>query len=122
VASLDVSYDLTPKWSVGGKYAFRRGEVSLDRVNPNFFANDAHLVILRTDYRFWKDWEVLAEGRMLGLLNLDERRSGALFSISRYLGDHFKVGIGYNFTDFSEDLTDLGYDHHGFFLNFTGSL
>jgi hypothetical protein len=59
---------------------------------------------------------------MLNLPNLDERRSGALFSISRYFGDHFKVGIGYNFTDFSEDLTDLSYDHHGFFVNFTGSL
>jgi hypothetical protein len=45
-----------------------------------------------------------------------------LFSISRYLGDHLKVGVGYNFTNFSEDLTDLSYDHHGFFLNFTGSL
>jgi hypothetical protein len=59
---------------------------------------------------------------MLHLPDLDERRTGALVSISRYLGDHFKVGIGYNFTDFSEDLTDLSYDHHGFFLNFTGSL
>ena len=37
-------------------------------------------------------------------------------------GDHFKVGIGYNFTDFSEDLTDLSYDHHGFFLNIVWSL
>jgi predicted porin len=122
VASLDVSYDLTPEWSVGGKYAFRRGEVSLDRVDPDFFSNNAHLYILRTDYRFLKNWEVLAEGRMLHLPDLDERRTGALVSISRYLGDHFKVGIGYNFTDFSEDLTDLSYDHHGFFLNFTGSL
>jgi hypothetical protein len=122
VASIDVSYDLTPNWSLGGKYAFRRGEVSLDRVDPDFFANNAHLYILRTDYRFLKDWEVLAEGRMLHLPNLDERKIGALLSISRYLGDHFKVGIGYNFTDFSEDLTDLSYDHHGFFLNITGSL
>jgi uncharacterized repeat protein (TIGR01451 family) len=122
VASFDVSYDLTPEWSVGGKYAYRRGEVSLDRVAPDFFANDAHLVIMRMDYRFWKDWEVLAEGRMLDLTDLDELRSGALLSISRYLGEHLKVGIGYNFTDFSEDLTDLSYDHHGFFFNITGSL
>jgi len=122
VASLDVSYDLTPEWSVGSKYAFRRGEVSLDRVNPEFFGNDAHLFIVRSDYRFWKNWSVLVEGRMLDLPDLDERRSGTLFSISRYLGDNLKIGIGYNFTDFSDDLTDLSYDHHGFFLNLTGSL
>ena len=122
VASLDVSYDLMPNWSLGGKYAFRRGEVSLDREDPEFFSNNAHLFILRTDYRFWKDWEVLAEGRMLNLTDLDELRAGALLSLSRYLGDHLKVGVGYNFTDFSEDLTDLSYDHHGFFFNVIGSL
>ncbi len=91
-------------------------------MNPDFFANDAHLFVLRSDYRFWKDWEALVEGRMLDLTNLDERRMGALFSISRYLGDNFKIGVGYNFTDFSDDLTDLSYDHHGFFLTLTGSL
>jgi len=122
VVSLDVSYDLTQNWSLGGKYAYRRAEVSLDREDPDFFDNSAHLYILRADYRFLRNWEVLAEGRLLDLPDLNERRSGALFTIYRYLGDHFKVGVGYNFTDFSEDLTDLSYDHHGFFLNIVGTL
>ena len=39
----------------------------------------------------------------------------------RYFGDNFKAGIGYNFTDFSEDLTDLSYDHHGIFFNVIGT-
>ena len=46
---------------------------------------------------------------------------GALAAISRYVGDHVKVGLGYNFTDFSDDLTDLSYDHHGLFLNVVGT-
>jgi hypothetical protein len=33
-----------------------------------------------------------------------------------------KIGVGYNFTDFSDDLTDLSYNHHGFFLNFNISM
>jgi hypothetical protein len=33
-----------------------------------------------------------------------------------------KVGVGYNFTDFSDDLTDLSFDHRGAFLNVTGAL
>ena len=48
--------------------------------------------------------------------------SGALAAISRYVGDHLKIGLGYNFTDFSDDLTDLSYDHSGVFLNLTGSM
>jgi hypothetical protein len=33
-----------------------------------------------------------------------------------------KAGVGYNFTNFSDDLTDLGYDHHGAFFNLVGSM
>jgi flagellar motor protein MotB len=122
IASLDLTYDVTANWSVGGKYAYRLGEVSLDRENPKFFDNSAHLYILRNDLRFLKHWEGSLEGRMLDLPDLDERRSGALVAIYRYLGDHFKVGVGYNFTDFSEDLRDLSYDHHGLFFNLLGAL
>ena len=122
VASVDVSYDLTPALSLGGKYAYRLGQVSLDRESPAFFDNNASLFVLRGDYSFRKNWEFLAEGRLLDMSDLNERRSGAVATVSRYLGDHLKIGLGYNFTDFSDDLTDLSFDHHGVFLNITGSL
>jgi len=122
IASLDLTYDLTANWSVGGKYAYRLGQVSLDREDPDFFDNNAHLYILRADWRFLKNWEASIEGRMLDMPDLDERRSGALFTVYRYLGDHFKVGVGYNMTDFSDDLTDLGYDHRGVFINMVGTM
>ena len=113
---------LTPNVTIGGKYAYRLGQVSLDRENPDFFDNNANLYVLRGDYRFRENWELLVEGRVLDMPDLNERRSGALAAVSRYVGDHLKVGIGYNFTDFSDDLTDLSFDHHGAFLNLTGSM
>jgi flagellar motor protein MotB len=122
VAAVDVTYDLTPGWSVGGKYAYRLGQVSLDREDPDFFDNDAHLVVLRTDLRFLRHWEGLLEGRMLELSDLNERRSGALAAVYRYFGENVKVGVGYNFTDFSDDLTDLSYDRQGVFLNIVGAM
>lgn len=121
ILAFDVTYDLTSNWTLGGKYAWRQSQVSVDRENPDFFSNDAHLYILRTDYRFLRVWEASVEGRMLDLPDLDERRAGALVTMYRYFGDHLKVGLGYNFTDFSEDLTDLSYDHHGIFLNVIGT-
>jgi hypothetical protein len=78
--------------------------------------------VLRGDYTFREHWEFLLEGRMLDMPDLNEHRLGALATISRYLGDHLKIGLGYNFTDFSDDLTDLNYDHQGVFLNLTGSM
>jgi hypothetical protein len=122
IAALDVSFDLTSRWSIGGKYAYRQGQVSLSRENPQFFDNRAQLVILRTDWRFRQHWETLVEVRMLEMPDLDERRGGALTAVYRHVTEHLKIGAGYNFTDFSEDLTDLSYTHQGAFINVVGTL
>jgi len=122
IAAVDLTYDITPRFSIGGKYAYRLGQVSLDRENPEFFKNNANLYVIRGDYRFGENWEFMVEGRMLDMPDLNESRSGALTTISRYFGDHMKLGVGYNFTDFSDNLTDLSYDHSGAFVNVTGSM
>jgi flagellar motor protein MotB len=122
VAAIDVTYDITHSFTIGGKYAYRLGQVSLDREDPEFYDNNAALYVVRGDYRFRENWEFLLETRLLHMPDLDEQRAGALATVSRYLGDHLKIGLGYNFTDFSEDLTDLSYDHHGVFLSVTGSM
>lgn len=122
IAALDLTYDLTDRWSVGGKCAYRLGQVSLDREARQFFDNRAHLYILRTDLQFGQHWEGLVEGRMLDMTDLNEQRSGALLAVYRYVGKHVKVGLGYNFTDFSEDLTDLSFKHQGAFINMIGTM
>jgi flagellar motor protein MotB len=121
IAAFDLSYDLTHDWSIGGKYAYRMGEASLDRNQLTFFDNTAQLSAMRVDWRFLKGWESMAEVRMLNLRDIRQRRRGALGAISRYLGKNLKVGVGYNFTDFSDDLTDLRYNHRGVFLNIVGT-
>jgi flagellar motor protein MotB len=122
VGAVDLTYDLTRRWSIGGKYAHRRGELSLTRDNPEFFDNTADLYVVRADFRFKEHWEGLVEGRLLDMADLSDQRSGALLVVSRYLNPHFKLGAGYNFTDFSDDLTDLSFDHRGVFLSLTGAL
>jgi len=122
IASIDATYDLTHDWSIGGKYAYELGEVSLDRVNPQFSANPAHLYIARVDWHFRQEWEVTLEGRMLRMPDLNESRTGTLVAVYRHIGKHVKAGAGYNFTNFSEDLTDLSFKSHGFFFNVVGSI
>jgi hypothetical protein len=122
IAAVDVTYDLTSNFAIGGKYAYRLGQISLDRDNSEFYDNNASLYVIRGDYSFRENWELLLEARLLHMPDLSESRSGALATVSRYVGDHFKIGLGYNFTDFSDDLTDLSFDHHGVFLSLTGSL
>ncbi len=122
IASFDWTYDIKPRWSIGGKYAYRVSEVSLDRENPQFFDNGAQLYVLRADWEFKDDWEALVEGRLLDMSDIGDKRSGALLVVSRYFGHHVKLGVGYNFTDFSDDLTDLSFDHQGAFLTLTGAM
>jgi flagellar motor protein MotB len=122
IGALDLTYDVTDRWSVGGKYAYRLGQVSLDREAREFFDNRAQLYIVRTDVTFGGNWEGLVEGRMLDMPDLNEQRSGALVAMYRYVGNHVKVGVGYNFTDFSEDLTDLSFKHEGAFFNIVGAM
>jgi flagellar motor protein MotB len=122
IVALDLTYDVATDWSIGGKYAYRLGQVSLDRVERQFFDNAAQLVVLRADWRFRRGWESVIEGRMLDLRHVAQRRSGALAAIYRYVGKNLKVGGGYNFSDFSDDLTDLSYRHQGAFLNLIGTM
>lgn len=122
IGAVDVMYDLTPRWTVGGKYAYRYGQVSQDRVNREFFASRAHLGVVRADYHFLHRWDALLEGRLLDLPDAQDRLGGVLLGIYRHVGNHLKLGAGYNFSKFSDDLTDLNYDHQGLFINVIGKI
>ncbi|MGD8712289.1 MAG: hypothetical protein PVG50_05575, partial [Thiohalophilus sp.] len=122
ILSVDTTYDLTKRWSIGAKYAHRLGQISQDRENPEFFDSEARLYILRADWHFVNRWDLLMEARMLDLPDAQDRRSGALVGVYRHIGDNFKFGVGYNYTDFSDDLTDLDYDSQGVFINLIGKM
>jgi flagellar motor protein MotB len=120
IASVDAMYDLTRSWTVGGKYAYRYGQVAQDRNNPEFFTSRANLYVLRADWHFVYRWDALFEVRRLDLPDAEDNRSGALVAIYRHVGNHFKAGVGYNFSDFSDDLTQLDYRYQGLFVNLVG--
>ena len=117
IISVDTIYDINQRWSLGAKYAHRLGQVSQERLNPEFFDSNANLYVLRADWHFVHRWDMLVEVRMLDLPDAEDRRSGLLFGMYRHLGKNFKFGLGYNFTDFSDDLTDLDFDSQGLFIN-----
>jgi hypothetical protein len=120
IGSIDLNYDLSEKFTIGAKYGYRGGKVSLGRNSDVFVSSDAHLVVLRGDYHVNKQWDLLAEGRALWVTAADDKRFGALGAIYRHLGNNVKVGVGYSLSDFSDDLTDQSYTSHGPFFNILG--
>ena len=120
VFAVDGIYDLSTRWSVGAKYAIRKGELRAGRGDGDWFDSTAQLGILRLDWHVVKHWDALIEGRVLDVREAEDTRAGMLLAIYRHFGDHLKAGVGYNFTDFSDDLTDLDYDSRGVFFNVIG--
>jgi len=120
ILSIDVLYDLTRRWSLGGKYAYRFGQMAADRTNPQFFDSRGQLVILRADWHFVRQWDMSFEARRRDEFDAQDSRSGMLVGIYRDLGNNVKLGVGYNFTDFSDDLTNMGFNSQGAFVNVVG--
>ncbi len=117
IFSVDGNLRLTDWLTIGGKYGYRKGEVSLSRLDEDFIDSEASLWIGRADIHFVKKWDGLLEIRSLDVDTAGNSETGALIALYRHFGDNAKVGLGYNFTDFSDDLTDLSYDDDGLFLN-----
>lgn len=120
IVSIDANYDLSEKLTIGGKYGYRQGRVSITRDSDIFVDSEAHLAVLRADYHVNRKWDLLAEGRALWVTLADDKRFGALGAIYRHLGNNVKVGVGYSFSEFSDDLTDQSYTSKGPFINLIG--
>ncbi|APG61677.1 hypothetical protein LPB140_01185 [Sphingorhabdus lutea] len=120
IANIDVNYDLTNWLTIGGKYGYRSGKVSLSRDSDIFVKSDAHLGVIRADFHADDHWDISLEGRGLWVELADDKRFGALGTVYRKLGNNVKVGVGYSLSDFSDDLTDQSYTSHGPFINLLG--
>ena len=120
IFSIDTVYDLTKKLTVGGKYGYREGEVALSRLEDNFVSSDAQLGVIRLDYHVVKKWDLIGEVRWLSTSLADDERFGALVGAYRHVGENAKIGVGYNFSSFSDDLTNFDDDNDGFFINLIG--
>jgi predicted porin len=120
VFSGEALYLLTPRFEAGGHYAHRLGEVRTSRESGDWVESHANLAAVRGRYHLVKQWDAMAEYRWLWVTEAEDMKQGALVGVYRHLGDHLKLGVGYNFTDFSDDLTDLGYDSKGWFVTAVG--
>ncbi len=117
IISADGNYGLTQRLTLGTKYGYRQGKVSLARSSEDFVSSEAHLAVIRADYNAIGAWDILAEGRALWVSGAHERKLGALLAIYRHLGGNVKLGAGYSWSDFSDNLTDQTYTSRGAFLN-----
>jgi hypothetical protein len=119
--SLEANYRLTDRWELTGKLARRIGEARLRRDAGPWFDSTANFGAVQARFETFYRWDAMAEFRWLESSGDGGMRRGWLVGIDRHVGQQFRVGVGYNFTRFSDDLTTLDLRQEGWFLNLTGS-
>lgn len=120
IVTLEGTYRYNPKWEFAAKVGRRTGELRAGRGLGEFFKSTVNFTALQTRYHIAHQWDGLLEYRRLNVAEDDSTRQGWLVGIDRHIGEHFKVGVGYNFTDFSDDLKLTDYTYQGWFINLLG--
>lgn len=120
IVSWEGIYRLNQRFDLGAKAARREGELRLNRNEGAWFSSTANFLAGRLRWHVLHKWDALAEYRWLQAEEASNERGGFLLTLNRHIASNFKLGVGYNFTDFSDDLTDFSYDHEGWFVNVVG--
>ncbi len=118
VISMDGIYDINDKWQIAERYAIR---ISDEKVAGfDFTKTHTWLMIHRLNYKIDKDWLIGAEFRTLTQEEAQDVKKGFLVEAARRMGDYAQLGVGYNFTQFNDDLTTLSYTAAGPYVRLTG--
>jgi len=120
IVSIENSYQVNHKWEVGGKLAHRKSEIRTDRNQGEWIDNDATLAAVRVRYHLTHKWDAIAQYHWMNSDSSKDMQHGAMISVDRHIGKNMKIGIGYNFTDFNDDLRDNDGSAKGWFINLVG--
>lgn len=116
IVSLDTIYEYSERLEFGGKIGARLTDSAASASVP-LTENNAVLAIANARWHVVHRWDALFELRALDLQSADQLEAGGLAAVYRHFGDNWKVGVGYNFSEFSDDLADLTLNDRGVFLN-----
>lgn len=119
VYSLEGVYEWNQYIDTALKAAHRQGHLRY-KGESEWFSSGASLYAARINVKY-ADWEYQLEGRSLRTSLADDHKDGIVTSVYRNVGDNLKMGVGYNFTDYNDNLTHLNYDARGWFINIVGS-
>lgn len=134
ILSIEGVYELNKNWELGAKLAKRQTSIRLERGQGDWFTNDASYAAAQIRYKMSgrftgnkitqalnsdalkSGWALMAEYRALKT-EKDGVKKGFLVGLEKEITKNIRVGMGYNFTDFSADLSQLSYKSKGYFIN-----
>ncbi len=120
IFGIEGAYDLTSWLGLVQKFGYKMGQLRTYSL-PEWVTIGTYLSVTRLNFHITRKWDIAAEYRIrLDHRALDTSQQGLLFEIDREFYNYVRLGMGYNFTDFSDDLRQSNsYDHHGWFTRIT---
>ncbi|MBF0478661.1 MAG: hypothetical protein HQL26_04190 [Candidatus Omnitrophica bacterium] len=118
IFSAEGLYDIDEHWQVGEKFAYRMAKEKV--AGFDFTNTHTWLMIHRINYKIDRDWMIGGEFRILAQHESRDMKSGFLIEAARRLNDFAQLGVGFNFTDYNDDLTSLSFASRGPFVRLTG--
>jgi hypothetical protein len=116
---MEAAYDVTRRVEWFTKLAARTQEETVSGL-PSIRSR-SYLAIQRLNLGIWKPIELGLEYRVLGQDEANDRRQGWLTEVMWSLHEHFRIGGGFNFTDFSDnEFSSNDYSVTGWFFRIQG--
>ncbi len=130
IFSTDIGYDVNRYFGLVEKLAWKnsalqsqfRDQVTLSRDTVDTTSVNTFLTANRINFHVTRKWDLALEYRILmQTYTADSLKQGALVEVDREFYEYVRLGVGYNFTDFSDDLRNPNsFSNHGPFVRMTG--
>ncbi len=120
IASIEGTYDLSRRWELGARHAQKIGSQRVNRNSGVWVDTTLTFEQIRLRYHLIKKWDGIFEYRLVQVKESKDLQKGFLVGLDYHLGDNFKLGTGFNFTKFNDDLINFSFDSYGWFFNVVG--
>ncbi|MEK7449630.1 MAG: SdrD B-like domain-containing protein [Planctomycetota bacterium] len=125
IFSTESAIDLPSGFQIINKLAYKQQKEETGAVGE--ITSDTYLIALRGNYKLksdsiWLDkWLMGLEYRIKAVKLAEDKKSGVVLEFERELHQRINFGFGYNFTDFTDELSvyDDDYDVKGWFVRLT---
>lgn len=123
IFAVEGAYEMTRQLQMVEKLAYRFARYRTS-ATTDWLDLSSLLWVHRFNYHVTRKWDLALEYRMLFQWDAAESlRHGPLVEIDRELYNYVRLGIGYNFTDFDDDLRRVNdFRRNGFFVRLSGKV
>jgi hypothetical protein len=129
VYALEGIFDLCRYLQLVGKFAYRDMEEKVGA--RDWTQSGTYLCVARTNFHImnnsegkpfmFRGWDLGIEYRVLANNQIEDSKKGFLVELDKDIGNYLRMGVGYNFTDYDDDLRNEDkWDAKGWFVRVNG--